>query len=145
MRARFRRGLETSIVDNSTAFGFSITVTATFGVLTTLRGNPTIAETMLFVLGAALAFTAVQIVGTRGFRHRPVPDSRDVVLLATAFDFVSIGFGVGAAVVIAYLLAYTIAWPLAACAAATVYIGAGGGELALAELRQERRERVVTR
>lgn len=135
---RYRRGLETSILGNSTAFGFSVTVTVTFGSLNSLRGPPTVSEILLFVLGAGLAFAALQALATGGFRRRPRSDSSEVVLLGTAFNFVSIGLGTSAAVVVSYFIPYVAAWPLAAFVGAAVYVGAEATELALAETWQER-------
>ena len=63
--SRFRNGLNTSIVDNSSAFGFSIMITASFGAVSVLAGQPGLGSILGFALGAAANFTLLQAIVSR--------------------------------------------------------------------------------
>ncbi len=134
---RLRRGLQTSVVDNSSAFGFSIMITASFGMLNRLHGQPGFGEIFGFALAAVLAFTALQAVASSGFRTRPGTAPREVVMLGTALNVVSVGLGVGAATLTGLVLGPSAAWPLGGFLAASVFVLAEALELTLAA-RMER-------
>ncbi len=129
---KLRRGLQTSVVDNSSAFGFSITITASFGMLNRLHGQPGVGEIFGFALAAVAAFTVLQAVASSGFRTRPGTAPREVVMLGTALNVASVGLGVGAATLTGLTLDSSVAWPLGAFLAAFVYILAEALELTLA-------------
>jgi hypothetical protein len=135
---RYRRGVQTSVLDNASAFGFSITITGTLGTLSTFRGQPTFGEILAFVVGAAVAFSLVQALASGGFRHRLEPHSSDVVLKGTALNFLSVAIALAGAAVVSYFIPGYTAWPAAAFLASLLYVGAEGGELAWAEARRER-------
>lgn len=129
---KLRRGLQTSVVDNSSAFGFSITITASFGTLTRLQGQPGFGEIFGFALAAVAAFTLLQAVASSGFRRRPGTAPREVVMLGTALNVASVGLGVGAATLTGLVLDSSVAWPLGAFLAAFVFILAEALEHTLA-------------
>ena len=129
---RLRRGLQTSVVDNSSAFGFSITITASFGTLSRLHGQPGFGEIFGFALAAVAAFTVLQAVASSGFRSRPGTAPREVVMLGTALNVASVGLGVGAATLTGLVLDSSVAWPLGAFLAAFVFVLAEALELTLA-------------
>lgn len=129
---RLRRGLQTSVVDNSSAFGFSITITASFGMLNRLHGQPGVGEIFGFALAAVAAFTVLQAVASSGFRTRPGTAPREVVMLGTALNLASVGLGVGAATLTGLVLDSSVAWPLGAFLAAFTYVLAEALELTVA-------------
>lgn len=133
-----RAGLQTAIVDNSTAFGFSVTMTASYGALNQVAGSPSLVDIALFAVCAAGAFTVLQAVTTRGFRRRPGTVPREVIMLGTALDMVSVVLGLGAAIVAGLLLPATVAWSAGAFAAAMVFALSQALELMIAA-RVERR------
>lgn len=134
-----RVGLHTALVDNSAAFGFSITITGSYGALNQLAGSPGLLHITGFAVGAALAFTVLQAIVSRGFRRRPGPAPREVVLLGTAFDVVSVALGLGAAMLAARLLPPAAAWPVGGLAAAGVFALAQAVELMVAVRLETRR------
>lgn len=136
---RLSRGLHTSIVDNSSAFGFSIMITGSFAVLGELLGKPVVGEIFGFALAAALTLTLFLGASSHGFRRSLETAHREVVLLGVAMNFVSVGAGVGAAALAGAIVSSWPAWPIGAFTAVSVYIGAESAELALAELAQRRR------
>lgn len=134
-----RVGLHTALVDNSAAFGFSITVTGSYGALNQLAGSPRLWHITGFAVGAALAFTVLQATVTRGFRRRPGRAPWEVVLLGTAFDVISVALGLGAAMLAGALLPPAAAWPVGGLAAAAVFALAQALELMLAVRVESRR------
>jgi hypothetical protein len=133
-----RAGLQTAIVDNSTAFGFSVTMTASYGALNEVAGAPSLVDIALFAVCAAAAFTVLQAVTTRGFRRRPDTVAREVIMLGTALDMVSVVLGLGAAIAMGLLLPAPVAWSAGAFSAAMVFALSQAVELMIAA-RLERR------
>lgn len=127
---RLRRGLDTSIVENSSAFGFSIMITASFGALSRLDGQPGIGTVFGFAVGAALTFTLLQAIASSGFRDDVESSSRRVVMLGTELNFVSVAAAVGVAVLVGLLLPPGLAWPVGGFLASGVYVLLEATELA---------------
>lgn len=132
MRARLSRGLHTSVVDNSSAFGFSITITASFGVLQLMLGSPRVGELIGFAVAAAIAFTVLQGVASSGFRRAPAVAPREVMMLGTALNFLSVATGVGAALLTAVVVTAPVGWPIGGFLAAFTYVMAEALEIAAA-------------
>ncbi|WP_069815559.1 hypothetical protein [Streptomyces sp. TP-A0874] len=120
-RRSARVGLQTAVIDNSAAFGFSITITSSFGVLNQLAGTPSLVDIFGFAMGAAAAFTLLQAAATRGFRRQPGAAPLEVILLGTALDMLSVALGFGAAVVIGTTLPVGAAWPVGSFLAALAF------------------------
>lgn len=116
------RGLRSTVGRESTTFGFSILVTAAFGLLQTSEGSPDVARVFLFAVGAVLSFTLLEAVLSRGFRS-PMPqhDTR-VQAVGTSMNVVSVVGGLGASWVVAATMSQAIVWGLAPFVAATVYL-----------------------
>ena len=131
--------ISTTTRGNSVAFGFSITITGSFGILQTLVGSPTVMQILLFGVAAALAIGAVQGAVTRGFRVRVGAAPSEVRMLGTAQDFLSVAAALGACAGVGALLSGTGAWPLGAFAATVVFLAAESAETLLAEVIQKRR------
>lgn len=135
-----RRAMVT-IRDNSTAFGFSLTVTMSFGLLQTVARSPSVGEIVAFGVAAAAVVGMLEALATRGFRSAPPQPPPEVIMLGTALDFVSVAAGAGAALAVAELVEGFAAWPLAAAAAAFVFLATESLELAVAAWIQRRRGR----
>ena len=131
--SRVPRAFGTSIRGNSTAFGFSIMITVSFGMVNHIAGAPNVIELLLFGVGAAAGLAALEGVLTKGFRARIEQASQEVQMLGTAMNFASVAAGVGAVLVVAELVNGTATWPIAGLVAAMTYIAAEGLELLLAE------------
>lgn len=130
------RGLHTSVVDNSSAFGFSIMITGSFSALATLVGKPGLGDIFGFALAAAATLTVILGVTSHGFTRSLEVAPREVVLLGTAMNFLSVGVGVGSAALAGTIVGSWPAWPIGAIAATGAYIGAESAELAAAQLRR---------
>ena len=119
VRARLVCGLGQSLGGNATAFGYSVTITASFG--------------------AVVAFGGLEGVASRGFRSPLEKGSDDVILLGTALAFVSIVLAIAAARGLAAVLSGAWAWFGAAFGASLVFALVESVEFMLAEWLQERR------
>jgi hypothetical protein len=133
----YLRGLGLSTRHNTVAYGYTVTITVSFGALVELRGSPTIAELFLFVAGAGLAFAAVNAATTRGYSSDP-PDEPAVVLsLGTSLSAISIALALGSACLIGWVVPAWPCWPAGSFVASLTYLLAVGAEMALAGSRHE--------
>jgi hypothetical protein len=127
------RGLRSTVGRESTTFGFSILVTAAFGLLTALHGTPDVARVFWFAVGAVLSFSTLEAVLSRGFR-RPMPQHRTRVLaIGTSLNVVSVVGGLGAAWLVGLAGSGPVVWAAAPFVAATAYLVLESLETALAE------------
>lgn len=133
-------GVRTSLANNVTAYGFSVMITASFGVIAAQVGSPTVGEVFLFIAGAVSGVAAVDAIASKGFRNRMAGDPSDIVALGGAFGFFSVGLGVGAATLVATILSGALAWAIGALVAPVVYVLLAGLEMGIARLLQEDRE-----
>jgi drug/metabolite transporter (DMT)-like permease len=128
----YLRGLGLSTRNNALAYGYSVTATASFAVLTRTDQPAGIGRIFLFVAGAGLAFAGVNAIVTRGFRARVETEPPVVLALATSLSAVSISAGVGAATLLGILLGGWLAWLLAAVLSTWVYLFTAALEIATA-------------
>jgi hypothetical protein len=138
-RGPVRTAFATSIRNNATAFGFSITITVTFGAMQTSEGSPTATQLMLYGIAAAAGIAVLEGLVTRGFRTRVETAPPEVSMLGTALNFLSVAAAVGVALLVGEILDETVAWVVAAFAAACTYTVLEGLETLLAEWVQSRR------
>ena len=139
VRARLVCGLGQSLGGNATAFGYSVTITASFGAVELGRGAPRFGDLIVFGLGAVVAFGGLEGVASGGFRSPLEKGSDDVILLGTALAFVSIVLAIAAARGLAALLSGAWAWFGAAFGASLVFALVESVEFMFAEWLQERR------
>ncbi len=130
----FSRGLQASVRNNYTAFGYSVMITASYGVLTSQESTPRLGYVFLFILGAVAAFVGIELVVSKGLERVPRGEPTKVVALGAAFSFGSVGAGVGAAALSTVLLSGLAVWPVGGLAASATYVLMSGFEIALAEL-----------
>lgn len=131
-REHYARGLGMSARNNALAYGYSVTATASFGVLSATDGPVRVGRIFLFLLGAGLAFAAINALVTRGFRRRVEREPPVVVALATSFSVVSSSAAVGLAALLAWGIGGWAAWLLDALLPTWVYLGLSALEIALA-------------
>ena len=145
VRERLVSGLGQSLGGNATAFGYSVTITASFGAVELGRGTPRFGDLVVFGLGAVVAFGGLEGLATGGFRSPLQKGSNDVVLLGTALAFISIVLAIATARGIAELLSGAWAWFGAAFGASLVFALVESVEFMFAEWLQERRGEPVER
>lgn len=127
------------MLGNSTAFGFSIVITISYGALQDLRGAPTLLELLLYGASAAVALAIMEGIITRGFRVGVERLPIEVLMLGTAQNVVSVIAAVGAVIGLGKLIGGPVAWLLAGALAATVFVTLESAELLLAAVVQRAR------
>ncbi|MBA3421737.1 MAG: hypothetical protein H0U12_07580 [Thermoleophilaceae bacterium] len=133
--------MRASLGTNASAFAYSVMITATYGVLTTILGASTVLDAFTFVVGAATAFTLTEAVASRGFRVRMRGERPDVVVLGSAISYPSTLLAVGAGALAGEALGTGVAWPAGSFSATMVFLLVGAVELLLGK-RVERLEGV---
>jgi hypothetical protein len=126
------RGLGMSVRNNALAYGYSVTATASFGMLVHTAGPVSVLRIFMFVVGSGIAFAGVNALVTRGFRYRVEQEPPVVVALATAFGLVSISAGVGLAALIGWGVGGWGAWLLGSLLPTWTYLSIAALEMALA-------------
>jgi hypothetical protein len=135
-------GLRVAILNNATAYGFSVMITTVFVATQTILATHELGELFLFAGGTTVAFAAVEAVATSGFRVRTRPDRSDVVAVGTALATVSVLLALAVGAGLASLVGGWFGWFLAPFGATVAYSAASGVEMALAHREQERRGQV---
>lgn len=136
--ARLRTGLRTSVVNNSSAFAFSIMITGTFGLLSRSEGSATTAEIFAFGMFAVAGFATLEALASNAFRRRPETFPVEVTMLGTALSFASVAVAFGGAALSGALLDDTAAWLVGSFCASGLFVLAEALELALVEPFEER-------
>ncbi len=137
-RRRLIRGLDASVSDNAQAFGFSITITVTFGVIAVIHPGPSLPELVGFALSAVAAFSLLNLVVAQLVRTDvDVDTSTRAMLIGTATDFVAVGAAIGAAIGISELVRGWLVWELAPFVAALLYVFVQAIELAVGQRLME--------
>lgn len=135
---RYLTGLESAVSGNAQAFGYSILITVTYGVVSAAYGNPSRLELLGFALAAVASLSLLNLVIAVLNRQFPAkPTSTRIVLIATATDFLAVGLGVGAAVGVTSELGGWPVWPVAPAVAGLLYVLIQGLEFALGRASSE--------
>lgn len=133
----FRESIQTAVAVNSTAFGFSIMVTAILAAIAQEHGAPTAIEILLFAGGGVLAFTVLDLLASEGFQRSMNREPPEVITHAASMSFASVGLSIGAAIGVANLVKGSVVWPVTSLIAATVFVVVVGIELTIAERARE--------
>lgn len=135
--ATLSRGIRVTVLNNASAFSYSVLVTAVFGAATMVTGAVSALRLVLFAVGATVGFTATEVAASRGFHVRIREEPTDVVVVGTALP-VAVVAGLGAALALLYVLPNTLGWLLAPTVATLVYIVLAGFHMMLARRYEEK-------
>lgn len=127
------RGLGMSVRNNALAYGYSITATASFGVLTQSAGPASVGHIFLFVAVAGLAFAVVNALVTRGFRRSVESEPPIVLALGTAMSVFSVSVGVGVATLCAEFVGGWLSWLLGALLGTWAYLTVAALEIVVSK------------
>jgi hypothetical protein len=130
-------GLQASVRNNYTAYGYSIMITASFGILASQESTPGVGSIFVFLAGAVTAFVAIEAIVSKGFTRTPRGEPTKVAALGAAFSFGSVAAGVGAATLVSLALYGLAAWGVGGLVASGAYILMAGMEIAIAELMED--------
>ncbi|MGA9371305.1 MAG: hypothetical protein WBV53_05610 [Solirubrobacterales bacterium] len=121
------------MLNNATAYGYSVAVTLSLAVLSATHGGPTVGQVFLFGAGAVAGVVVVEGAASGLFQRRLRGEPAQVVVIGSALSLASVGLSIGAAALIGETLDGGVAWPIGAFGATVVYLLVVGVEMALAE------------
>lgn len=125
-------GVRTTLRQNATAYGFSISITAAFGLVTSSHQQTSFPlQSVLFAGGAVAAFLLVEVVASRLFKRGGQTEAGSVVMISGAVDALSVLAAVGAAVALSQLPGIA-SWPLTGFGVTLVYLLVGGLDVLIA-------------
>lgn len=127
----YARGVRTALRNNASAYGFSITVTVSYGLLSGAQSTISAAETIAFGLGAAVAFVLVGAVFVAATSRGSLPESRQALTISGGVDMLSVCASIAAAFGLSQLPGFW-AWPLAGAGAVACYLLVGGLDVLIA-------------
>jgi|SRR5215218_2779179 len=109
---RYLHGLHHSARENVSAYGYSVTITATFGLLSVIVGSPSVLDVFLFASGAVLGVALVETVASGGFRHRLEEEPSRIQALGGSISFFSVGLALLAVLLVGQLVDGLLSWLL---------------------------------
>jgi hypothetical protein len=130
-------GLRASLRNNGQAYGFSVSITAALALLNTEAKVSGAAHILYFALGAAVAFSILQAIASKGFRKPLEQEPSTVTAMGISLSVVSVGTSVALAWATAHFIGGVIAWPVTAFLVSVVYLLVAGMELAIAQRVEE--------
>ncbi len=137
---RYAHALRAGTHNNAAAYGYSVSITAAFGILSTTQGTPGILQIFAFAGGAVVAFALVGAIASGGFRRRLEDEPSEVKALGGSLALLSVGLAIATTFAAGQLSPPgSGGWPLGAFLATVVYLSLVPVEMVLAELLEERR------
>lgn len=125
-------GVRTTLRHNATAYGFSVSITASFGVVSSSHQQSSIPlQAVLFAAGAVAAFLLVEAVASRLFQRSARGETEGVLMISGAVDALSVLAAVGTASALSFVPGVA-AWPLTAFGTTFAYLLVGGLDVLIA-------------
>ena len=131
--AAYVSAVRTAVRRDSSAYGFSVTITASYGLVSKVHGDVRLLTIMFFVIGAAAAFIVTEIAVSKFFTREIDSDPGAVVVMASAINLLSIGAAVTASYGLAHLPS-SGAWLAGGYGATQVYLVVAGLDVIFARL-----------
>jgi hypothetical protein len=136
---RVLRGFGISVRNNHLAYGYSVAMTASFGILAHTDGRTSVLHVAMFAVGPSVAFAATNAVVTRGYRERAPQQGPLVLALGSSLSVLSVGGATAVAGLAGWLLGGWAGWLVGSLLATVVYLVLSAAEAELAELVQRSR------
>ncbi len=132
------QGLSAAVRNNaSAAYGFSVTITASFGLLTSALRTPTPPEIFAFAGGAGgRRLRPDRALGLQGLQARAAGRIQQFKNVGSSVSILSVGVGILCAYAIGRVLDGFAAWPVGALVATLAYLFLFGVDLGLTERLQ---------
>lgn len=125
-------GVRTTLRNNATAYGFSVSITAAFGVVSSSHQQAALPlQSVLFAGGAVAAFVLVEAVASLLFQRGARGETESVVMISGAVDALSVLAAVGTASALS-LVPGIASWPLTAFGTTFAYLLVGGVDVLVA-------------
>ena len=133
------RELRLSLRNNSGAFGYSVMITSTMAMLTSIEGSPRPAHIILFLLAAVASFALIEVIAPRAFTRSLEGETTTVIALGSSLNLLSIAAAVGLAALLGVLLPTALSWLFASFTASVTYLLGTAVEMAIARRIEEKR------
>ena len=127
----YGRGVRTALRNNASAYGFSISITAAYGLASGAHNQITALNTVSFAIGAVLGFLLVGGLFVGLFRRGSLDEGGQVLTISGAIDIIA----VTAAVAVAFGLSRVsgfFGWPLTGLGAVSAYLVTSGLDVVIA-------------
>lgn len=134
------RELRLSLRNNSGAFGYSVMITCTLAMLTSIEGSPRPLHIVLFLLAAVASFAVIEVIATRAFTRSLEDENTTVIALGASLNLFSIAGAVGLAAGLGALLPVPLSWLIAPFTASATYLLVTAVEMAIARRIEEKRQ-----
>lgn len=132
--------LRLSLQNNAGAYGYSVMITGTLAMVSSVHQSPQPGQIFLFILGAVVSFAFIEATVTRGFaRRQEEKEAGEVIALGSSLSIFSIAFAVGVAGLLALVLPENFAWVVSAFGASVTYLFVLGAEMSAARRIEEAR------
>ncbi|MFI8849803.1 hypothetical protein [Streptomyces sp. 891-h] len=128
----YGEGVRTALQDNATAYGFSLSITAAYGLAGAVKGPASAVETVVFAFGAAGAFLVVNLSFLGRFARGRLSESQQMLGLKGSVDFLSVAVAVAVAFGLAHL-PDPCAWPVTGLGTVASYLLIGGLDVVVAQ------------
>ena len=127
----YARGVRTVLRNNASAYGFSITVTVAYGLVSGTQSTITASKTIAFGLGAAVGFVLVGAIFVAATSRGSLPESRQALTISGGVDMLSVGAAIAAAYGLSLLPGFW-AWPSTGGGAVACYLLVSGLDVLIA-------------
>lgn len=127
----FGRGVRTALRNNATAYGFSISITTAYGLVTGAQGPSGAVDTIAFAVGAAVAFVVIGAVFVAASPAGSLGESGQVATISGGIDLLAVIAAVAAAFGLSRLTSFW-AWPLTGVGTVLAYLLVGGLDILVA-------------
>lgn len=127
----FSKALKVGLKDNTSAFGYSVTVTGSYAVLTSLKKNPSLGELFAGAAGAVCAFIVIEAATLLILRNMEGGEPERTRLIARLMNVVSVGTSMGAAALCGYFLGDMLAWFVGVFSATCLFVLLDAVELSI--------------
>lgn len=137
----YAREIRTSLQNNAGAYGYSVMITCSFGMLNAVYNSPNALQVFVFAMGAVASFLVIELLATNGFRRSLGQDEDSPsAALGSSLGVLSISSALGVALGIALLLPATLAWFATPLVASTTYLMVTPVEMLIARRLEHARD-----
>ncbi len=127
----FARGVRTALRNNATAYGFSISITASYGLASSANGSPSAGETVAFAVGAAVAFVLIGAVFLTRYPQGSLREGGQIATISGGIDLLAVLTALGAAYGLSQVPGF-VTWPLTSFGTAVAYLLVSGLDVLIA-------------
>ena len=127
----YARGVRTALRNNASAYGFSITVTVSYGLVSSAQNAITASKTISFGVGAAVGFVLFGAIFVAATSRGSLPESRQALTISGGVDMLAVGAAIAAAYGLSQVPGFW-AWPLTGAGAVACYLLVSGLDVLIA-------------